>query len=101
MTKEREEKIRQYLKERNIPIDSLEANSIIEGINWADKHPKEGFISIDKACNWLEDNLFDHAQDAEELEIEWDPSITTNLIVCDYFNSIDDCINDFRKAMEE
>lgn len=26
--------IEEYLKERNIPIDSLEANSIIEGANW-------------------------------------------------------------------
>ena len=26
-------------KERNIPITSLEANSIIEGIKWADEHP--------------------------------------------------------------
>lgn len=31
--------LRQYLKERNIPLDSLEANSIIEGIEWADAHP--------------------------------------------------------------
>ena len=35
----RKEEIRQYLKERNIPITSLEANSIIEGIEWADEHP--------------------------------------------------------------
>jgi hypothetical protein len=35
----REEEISQYLKERNIPITSLEANSIIEGIEWADNHP--------------------------------------------------------------
>lgn len=26
--------IEEYLKERNIPTDSLEANSIIEGANW-------------------------------------------------------------------
>ena len=35
----REEQINLYLKERNIPITSLEANSIIEGIKWADEHP--------------------------------------------------------------
>ena len=33
-----------YLKERNIPIDSLEANSIQEGMQWA----------INEACEWLE-----------------------------------------------
>ena len=36
----REEQINLYLKERNIPITSLEADSIIEGIKWADEHPK-------------------------------------------------------------
>lgn len=35
----REEQINLYLKERNIPITSLEANSIMEGIKWADEHP--------------------------------------------------------------
>lgn len=49
----REEQLKEYLKERNIPIDSLEANSIREGIEWADKHPKEGLVSIDKAEKWL------------------------------------------------
>ena len=35
----RKEQINLYLKERNIPINSLEANSIIEGIEWSDEHP--------------------------------------------------------------
>lgn len=35
----RKEQIFEYLKERNIPFDSLEANSIMEGIEWADEHP--------------------------------------------------------------
>lgn len=35
----RKEQINLYLKERNIPINSLEANSIIEGIKWSDEHP--------------------------------------------------------------
>lgn len=39
MTRERKEEIKRYLKERNIPITSLEANSIIEGVAWADAHP--------------------------------------------------------------
>lgn len=44
----REEEIKIYLKERNIPFNSLEANSIIEGAKWADE------TMIDKACKWLE-----------------------------------------------
>ena len=35
----RKEQIFDYLKERNIPFVSLEANSIMEGIEWADEHP--------------------------------------------------------------
>ena len=74
----REEQINLYLKERNIPITSLEANSIIEGIKWADEHPNlyndEKYHTVkvscldelyrksalydafvEKACEWLED----------------------------------------------
>lgn len=76
----REEEIRQYLKERNISITSLEANSIIEGIEWADNNPKEYGEKIEQleikyfelfkkarqedkekliaeACRWLEENI--------------------------------------------
>lgn len=37
----RKEQINLYLKERNIPITSLEANSIIEGVEWADENPNK------------------------------------------------------------
>ena len=67
----REEQLKEYLKVRNIPIDSLEANSIMEGIEWADKHPKQynqeelcdiqlemmkqrDARLIKKACDWVE-----------------------------------------------
>ena len=49
----REEQIKEYLQERNIPIDSLEANSIREGVGWADENPKEGLVSIDRVCDYL------------------------------------------------
>jgi hypothetical protein len=44
----RKEQINLYLKERNIPITSLEANSIIEGIEWADEHPNPN--TTNKRC---------------------------------------------------
>ena len=50
----RKEQIFEYLKERNIPFDSLEANSIIEGIEWADSHPNKKWI--EKARRWLKSN---------------------------------------------
>lgn len=40
----REEQINLYLKERNIPVSSLEANSIKEGIYWA----------TERVCEWLD-----------------------------------------------
>jgi hypothetical protein len=49
--------IEEYLKERNIPIDSLEANSIIEGAEWMKNKIVE---SLDKvvtdALNYQADN---------------------------------------------
>lgn len=29
----------------------------IRGAEWADEHPKEGFVSIDKVVDWLRDNF--------------------------------------------
>jgi hypothetical protein len=93
----RKEQINLYLKERNIPIASLEANSIIEGIEWADEHPniseeeqvgmcglgmtwqKKAFV--EKACGWMKENLIDY----------WSG------INADSSNFI----NDFKRTMEE
>ena len=76
----REEELRQYLKERNIPITSLEANSIIEGAKWADK------TMIDKACEWLQQH-----QESYDMYDAWSGDFVN-------FKSL---IIDFRKAMEE
>ena len=29
-----------------------------EGAQWADKHPREGLVDIEKACDWLEKNVW-------------------------------------------
>ena len=69
-------KFESYLKERNIPIDSLEANSIQEGMQWA----------INEACQWLESHKDDYCYyDA------WKGN---------YVN-FDILIEDFRNEMEE
>jgi hypothetical protein len=57
----RKAQIFEYLKERNIPFDSLEANSIMEGIRWADEHPDSEHTYtkqqwIEKARRWLKSN---------------------------------------------
>jgi hypothetical protein len=59
----RKEQINIYLKERNIQSTSLEANSIIEGIEWADEHPNPNTIkkifefALEKTNFLLADNL--------------------------------------------
>lgn len=45
-------KFESYLKERNIPIDSLEANSIQEGIQW----------TINEAIQWVDKNKHFHKE---------------------------------------
>lgn len=45
---------------------------------WADEHPKEGLVSIDKACEWWSEWFDTHNP-------------------CNMGN----CIDEFRKAMEE
>ncbi len=97
----RKEQINLYLKERNIPITSLEANSIIEGIKWADGHPylseeeQVGMGSlgmlwqkqalIEKACDWIQMNTDKYIK---------------SIGGCVYFDVINS-IKDFKKAMEE
>lgn len=41
-------KFEKYLKERNIPIDSLEANSMLEGMQWA----------INETRQWMEKQTY-------------------------------------------
>ena len=69
-------KFESYLKERNIPIDSLEANSIQEGMQWV----------INEARKWLFKNTF-KSFDGSRVH-------TT-------FTNPADMIEDFRKYMEE
>lgn len=104
----REEQINLYLKERNIPITSLEANSIIEGAKWADEHPNlyndEKYHTVqvccldelnrksvlydaflEKACEWIKNNKSSHQ------------------VWCfgSFITDWDKFIKEFRKAMEE
>ena len=29
-------------------------STFIDGAKWADEHPKDGFVNLDKVCEWLE-----------------------------------------------
>ena len=102
----RKEQINLYLKERNIPITSLEANSIIEGIVWADEHPniseeeqvgmgglgmiwqKKAFL--EKACEYLRTHLWQNVDDDNDPIVESVHNITLN-----------NFIKDFKRYLEE
>lgn len=101
----RKEEIRQYLKERNIPITSLEANSIIEGIEWADEHPNPNgkellYVAqkttemtkkevVSKACEWLKKQRIDNRDNCGYPVVSTFDTTTVEEFICD-----------FKKAME-
>jgi hypothetical protein len=78
----REKQIIEYLKERNIPFDSLEANSIMEGIAWADEHPKDGIMSLEKVCEFFRCKI-----------------IKINPTYREFPTALDDIMNDFKKEL--
>lgn len=80
MTKE--EQTKQYLKERNIPITSLEANSIIEGAECANK------ILIERVLAFVFKHFYDH------------PHVNGH-ICTDDFNSLEELEEELIKVMEE
>lgn len=97
----RKEQINLYLKERNIPITSLEANSIIEGIEWADEHSNlyndelnrkavlyDAFL--EKACEYLMTHLWQNVDDDNDPIVESVHNIT-----------LDNFIKDFKRYLEE
>lgn len=103
----REEQINLYLKGRNIPITSLEANSIIEGIKWADEHPN---LYNDEKYHTVKVSCLDELYRKSEL---YDTLLEK---VCKYLKSLvfqefasgplertfsDEDIENFIKAMEE
>lgn len=72
----------EYAKQFNLGSEyNIAFDSFIEGANWSDEHPRKGLVDIDKACEWLKDNI--------------------DYYVNKDFMSIDEFIGKFKKAMEE
>mgnify|MGYP003302812853 CR=1 FL=1 len=67
MSNLREEKIKQRAKEIQEELyDGFYSGHIegyqrafIEGVQWADNHPRKGLVDIEKVCDWLRNN-FEH-----------------------------------------
>lgn len=44
----------------------------IEAVKWADENPKEGLVSIDRVCDWLEEHMSEFCSEcAEQALISW------------------------------
>ena len=69
MTRE-EERINGAIKYANSVTDGVQDDAYfdivmkthLDATKWADEHPKEGLVSIDKACEWLEYVNLDYYQ---------------------------------------
>ena len=76
-------------------VGHLWTDEMIEGL--ADE-PQEKMVSLDKARKWLERTLYIHTEIEEDKD--WCETNTFNWVTSDY-ESVEDFINGFCKAMEE
>ena len=67
-------------------------------VEWADEHPKKGMVSLEKAKEWLEETLYIHTEIVEDRD--FCEIYRTDWVTSDY-DSVEDFINSFCKAMEE
>ena len=73
------------------PFLEISKESFIEGAKWADENPKEGLVSIDKVCKYLDNVLYEVVSGISGLPDVMSIENTT----------MEDFIKNFRKAMEE
>ena len=60
--------------------------SFIDGVKWADKHPRKGLVDIEKVCEWLVGNISKYVSAIKGADVI--------AVDCKLFD-------DFRKFMEE
>ena len=58
MTRE-EEIITEFEAASNCRCTDNEKSLILAAMEWADIHPRKGLVDIDKACEWIKENI-DH-----------------------------------------
>ena len=90
----REEEIMQEANARysvSHPFVDIAKESFIEGAKWADENPKEGLVSIDKVCKYLDNVLYEVVSGISGLPDIMSIENTT----------MEDFIKNFRKAMEK
>ena len=73
-------------------VADARSDSFAEGARWADK------TIVDKACEWLNKTLYIHKEEIEDKH--WNTTNTFEWVTSD-FESVEEFIKEFRKAMEE
>ena len=76
------------------PFEDLsnERECFVEGVLWADEHPKEGMVDIEKVKDWLFENFSEWTRDGD-----YDygkPYLESR------FDTLEEMIDDFDKKME-
>ena len=74
------------------PVADAREESFAEGAEWANK------TMIDKACEWMEKVLYIHTEVNEDKD--WCTYNPIDYVTSD-FESVEEFIKEFRKAMEE
>lgn len=92
-----QEKITETAKEwypatSSIPQSLSHRAGFVEGGQWATK------FLVEKACEWLENTLYIHTE--IENDRDFNEICRTDWVTSDY-DSVEDFINSFRKAMEK
>ena len=62
------------------------------------ENPKEGLVSIDKVCEWLNKTLYIHTEENEDKD--WNEVNPINWVTSDY-DTVEEFIENFCKAMEK
>jgi hypothetical protein len=75
------------------PIADARQESFIEGAEWSDEHPKEGMVSLEDVCKFLDEHLYTGTSTG-------DYDYGQEYIYSDFDNA-SDLIFALRKAMEE
>ena len=69
--------------------EAAKTAAFIAGAKWADEHPKGGLVSLDKVCEWLDNNF---------MNLIWG---ATRSVYSGNFATVDEMIENFNNAMRK
>ena len=74
--------------EKMVDYNNIWRGPFIAGAEWADQHPRKGLVDIEKACEWIKQNISRYLFNTGKLD-EYIPTCSNKLY------------EDLKKAMEE